>query len=31
MLSVILCTYNRERYLYNVLHSVAAGTLPPSE
>lgn len=26
MLSVILCTYNRERYLYNVLHSLAAGT-----
>lgn len=31
MLSVILCTYNRERYLYNVLHSVAAGTLPATE
>lgn len=26
MLSVILCTYNRERYLYNVLHSLAAGS-----
>lgn len=26
MLSVILCTYNRERYLYNVLHSIAVGT-----
>ena len=26
MLSVILCTYNRERYLYNVLHSLAVGT-----
>ncbi len=26
MISVILCTYNRERYLYNVLHSIAAGT-----
>lgn len=25
MLSVILCTYNRERYLYNVLESIAAG------
>lgn len=25
MLSVILCTYNRERYIYNVLHSIAAG------
>ena len=29
MISVILCTYNRDRYLYNVLHSLAAGTLPP--
>ena len=28
MLSVILCTYNRERYIYNVLKSVADGTLP---
>ena len=25
MLSVILCTYNRERYIYNVLESIAAG------
>lgn len=25
MLSVIVCTYNRAGYLYNVLHSVAAG------
>lgn len=25
MLSVILCTYNRERYIYNVLQSIAAG------
>lgn len=25
MLSVIICTYNRERYLYNVLRSIAAG------
>lgn len=31
MISVILCTYNRDRYLYNVLHSIAVGTLPPSE
>lgn len=26
MLSVILCTYNRERYIYNVLHSIAVGS-----
>ena len=25
MLSVILCTYNRERYIYNVMESIAAG------
>lgn len=25
MLSVILCSYNRERYIYNVLQSIAAG------
>lgn len=31
MLSVILCTYNRAPYLYNVLHSIAVGTLPASE
>lgn len=31
MISVILCTYNRERYLYNVLHSIVAGTLQPKE
>ncbi len=31
MISVILCTYNRDRYLYNVLHSIAAGTLAPTE
>ena len=31
MLSVILCTYNRERYLYNVLQSIAEGTLPPAD
>ena len=26
MLSVVICTYNRAAYLYNVLHSVAIGT-----
>ena len=31
MISVILCTYNRDSYIYNVLHSIAVGTLPPSE
>lgn len=31
MISVILCTYNRDRYIYNVLHSIAIGTLPSSE
>jgi GT2 family glycosyltransferase len=31
MISVILCTYNRDRYIYNVLHSLAAGTLSPTE
>lgn len=31
MLSVILCTYNRERYIYNVLQSVATGTLDATE
>ena len=31
MISVILCTYNRDRYIYNVLDSVAGGTLPPTE
>jgi glycosyltransferase involved in cell wall biosynthesis len=31
MISAVICTYNRERYLYNVLHSVAEGSLPPSE
>ena len=30
MISVILCTYNRERYIYNVLQSIAQGTLPAS-
>ena len=27
MISVILCTYNRDKYIYNVLHSLAVGTL----
>lgn len=27
MISVIICTYNRERYIYNVLKSLALGTL----
>lgn len=31
MISVILCTYNRDRYIYNVLKSVADGTLPTSD
>lgn len=31
MISVILCTYNRDRYIYNVLHSLAAGTLPATD
>lgn len=29
MLSVILCTYNRDKYIYNVLKSLAENTLPP--
>jgi len=29
--SVCLCTYNGERYLKELLDSVAAQTLPPSE
>ena len=28
MISVILCTYNRDRYIYNVLRSIAEGTFP---
>ena len=28
MLSVILCTYNRQKYIYNVLRSIAVNTLP---
>lgn len=28
MISVILCTYNRKKYIYNVLKSLASNTLP---
>ena len=28
MISVIICTYNREKYIYNVLKSLADGTMP---
>lgn len=28
MLSVIICTYNRDKYIYNVLKSLAENTLP---
>ncbi len=31
MLSVILCTYNRDRYLYPVLQSIAQGDLPHAD
>lgn len=31
MLSVIICTYNRERYIYNVLRSLAENTLPQNQ
>ncbi len=31
MISVILCTYNRDRYIFNVLQSIAEGDLPHSE
>lgn len=31
MISVILCTYNRDRYIYNVLQSIVNGDLPRSE
>jgi glycosyltransferase involved in cell wall biosynthesis len=31
MLSVILCTYNRDKYIYNVLKSLAENTLPPDQ
>ena len=30
MISVIICTYNRDKYIYNVLQSLAQGTLPAS-
>lgn len=29
MLSVIICTYNRDKYIYNVLKSLAGNTLSP--
>lgn len=29
MISVIICTYNRDKYIYNVLKSIAQGTLKP--
>lgn len=28
MISVIICTYNRDKYIYNVLNSLAENTLP---
>ena len=31
MLSVILCTYNRDKYIYNVLKSLAENTLAPDQ
>lgn len=31
MISVIICTYNREKYIYNVLRSIADGTFPFQE
>jgi len=31
MLSVILCTYNRDKYIYNVLKSIADGDMPRNE
>ncbi len=31
MLSVILCTYNRDKYLYNVLKSIAENDLDPNQ
>ena len=31
MLSVIICTYNRDRYIYNVLRSLAENSLPRTE
>lgn len=29
MISVIICTYNRDKYIYNVLESIAQGSLQP--
>lgn len=31
LLSVIICTYNRDKYIYNVLKSIAEGTLSPDK
>lgn len=31
MISVILCTYNRDKYVYNVLKSIADGDMPHTE
>lgn len=31
MLSVIICTYNRDKYIYNVLKSLADNTLSPDQ
>lgn len=31
MLSVIICTYNRDKYIFNVLKSIADGTFPSSK
>lgn len=31
MISVIVCTYNREKYIYNVLKSLADNTLPHNQ
>lgn len=31
MISVILCTYNRDKYIYNVLQSIADNDFPKSE
>ena len=31
MISVILCTYNRDRYIYNVLKSIADGDMPRTD
>ena len=31
MLSVIICTYNRDTYIYNVLRSLAENSLPRTE